>query len=65
MTNYLNILQFIYFYYLCTKNDHFSIIHAHIKPWVHVYQVKYLFLLGFILTFITYLKDMLTNTGYL
>jgi len=25
--------------------EYFSIIHEHIKPWVHVYQVKYLFLL--------------------
>jgi len=44
---------------------YFSIIHEHIKRWVHVYQVKYLFLLGFVLTFITYLKAMLTNTCYL
>jgi len=43
--------------------EYFSIIH--IKHRVYVYKVKYLFLLGFDLTFIIYLKAILTNTCYL
>jgi len=41
MTNYLNILQIIFIYTKRTDKlqENFTIINAHIKPRVHVYQV--------------------------
>jgi len=63
MTNYLNILQI--YLNLCTRKECFNIFQLYmyiLNQGLHAYQV---FLLGFVLTLITYLTAMLTNTCYL